>query len=339
MRETVRFAVGISFLVLASCAQIPARNTTAANPESRGNASTAGGFVSSSFRFRIVSPPGPVRNGETSITVGASEDLELLAFLSRQDDRNQISSWIPVEPAGRLLWTLRPVFPETGAFVVSLVGKRADDLGNSYLLLAQWSVVADSARADAAAHSPDGTISRSGGDSVRPSGEADPTPAARPLRPDAVKAAFAAAVDGGNMLEVRSGLAACSSKDPATKSAYMSALESILFETPPDRAAAVTACLEAAGMNPNLADGNGWSLLYSAVCADRIDMAKWLLSRGADVNVRGPGQTTVLHALTNEMDNPITPDRYADWARLFLLSGADIDAQNEYGLTAVNMAA
>lgn len=136
---------------------------------------------------------------------------------------------------------------------------------------------------------------------------------------------------------IRQWLKGCTSTESRRKKAYVAALRSVLFETDPADTTEAMRLLEEAGMDPNIADEQGWPLLSSAVNHDRIDVARWLLENGADVNARSRRGNTALHALAGPMDNP-TED-HIRWLELLTGYGAELDAQNENGMTPLCYAA
>jgi ankyrin repeat protein len=83
-------------------------------------------------------------------------------------------------------------------------------------------------------------------------------------------------------------------------------------------------------------DVESWTL-FSAVGADRIDVAEELLKKGADVNLRNSWGGTVLHVISVAMDNPV--EAGADWGRLLVKYGVDLNARDDDGYTALCLAA
>lgn len=74
-------------------------------------------------------------------------------------------------------------------------------------------------------------------------------------------------------------------------------------------------------------DGQGRSLLHGAAAFGRTEMARWLIDRGNPVN-----------AVTVEMTTPLIQASLAgqlEVARLLIARGADIEARNRYGRTAL----
>lgn len=74
-------------------------------------------------------------------------------------------------------------------------------------------------------------------------------------------------------------------------------------------------------------DSRGRSLLHGAAAYGHLEMARWLIDRGADVN-----------ALTVEMTTPLMQASLAgqiEIARMLIAKGADIEARNSHGRTAL----
>jgi ankyrin repeat protein len=95
---------------------------------------------------------------------------------------------------------------------------------------------------------------------------------------------------------------------------------------------ATLAALLDAGLSIELPDDSGFTLLDSAVIANRIDAARLLIARGANVNaVDKNGMTPLLFAASID---------YGDSAMVELLvkSGANRQARTKDGLTAVELA-
>jgi len=98
-----------------------------------------------------------------------------------------------------------------------------------------------------------------------------------------------------------------------------------------DDSATLSAMLDA-GVSVELADDSGFTLLDSAIIANRVDVARLLIARGANVNaVDQNGMTPLLYAASID---------YGDSAMIDLLvkSGADRAAKSKDGLTAVELA-
>ena len=116
------------------------------------------------------------------------------------------------------------------------------------------------------------------------------------------------------------------------KSSILSSAKSMLFETERSRMAAVFDRLAESGLDPNTTDEKGYPLLVTAVEQDRIDVAEWLLERGADANARikmGAGTYLYLLAIASPMDPPVQAT--VEWTRLFLKHGADPNIRNDEG--------
>jgi ankyrin repeat protein len=86
------------------------------------------------------------------------------------------------------------------------------------------------------------------------------------------------------------------------------------------------------GVSPNEIEQNGLGALQRAVLGNRVDIARLLISRGADINhVDNFGMTPLLYAASIDFgDNAMTD--------LLLRSGARADLRNRDGLTALDLA-
>lgn len=85
-----------------------------------------------------------------------------------------------------------------------------------------------------------------------------------------------------------------------------------------------------AGLNVNLSNEKGNSLLMLAAYNNSIDVAKLLLERGADVDKRNDRNQTPLAGVCFK--------GYTEMAQLLISYGADVDAQVGMGLTPLNCA-
>jgi ankyrin repeat protein/predicted esterase len=121
------------------------------------------------------------------------------------------------------------------------------------------------------------------------------------------------------------------------KSLSRNELESLLFDTDLAKLVEVFQRLQASGFDTEVADEYGRTLLFAAVGRDRIDVAEWLLQRGANVNAQDQYGDTVLHAIAFPMDNPVKAG--AEWGMLFVKYGADLNARDNDGDTALCLAA
>ena len=80
------------------------------------------------------------------------------------------------------------------------------------------------------------------------------------------------------------------------------------------------------------ADGNGITMLGRAALNNEVSMARWLITRGANVNVVDKlGMTPLLWAASMDFGDPAMIE-------LLLQSGARADARNRDGLTALDLA-
>lgn len=75
---------------------------------------------------------------------------------------------------------------------------------------------------------------------------------------------------------------------------------------------------------------DGWTALHYAASKGYLDISRFLLSNGADVNSKSPNETTPL----------MMASRYGhiEVVRLLLSSGADLALKNQQGLTAIDFA-
>ena len=85
-----------------------------------------------------------------------------------------------------------------------------------------------------------------------------------------------------------------------------------------------------AGLNVNLANEKGNTLLMLAAYNNSMDVAKLLLQRGACVDKRNDRNQTPLAGVCFK--------GYLDMAKLLIANGADVDAQVGMGLTPLNCA-
>ena len=272
------------------------------------------------YGLAVVEAPGQDTVGaETLIVVSSDQELELSAAVWRPGSTTSVGGATRVERTGNT-WRCRVAFPESGEYSLSIGVRRPGAGEKTYRGAAEWRVRAE----------------------VEPGARVtlwpEPSPVAgsgQAAAAAAAKAAFTAAIEAGNLPRIKACLEGCASRDVPTRAVSFQALEAGLFETGRSRTAEVLGLLAAAGLDPNLVDEDGATILQSAVDHDRMDVAAWLLERGADVNARGPYRTTALHALASVMDNPVAPGRHVDWLRLFLGYGVDLDARTDHGDTAL----
>ena len=84
----------------------------------------------------------------------------------------------------------------------------------------------------------------------------------------------------------------------------------------------------------NAADEHGWPPLHNAVINGYTDLLNWLLDRGADPNVAGPGGQTALHVAAI---HDSTRDRTI--IKTLIRRGADVNAPSDHGWTPLHVAA
>jgi len=93
-----------------------------------------------------------------------------------------------------------------------------------------------------------------------------------------------------------------------------------------------TRALLDAGADPNEADGDGFTLLYSAVIANHTEVARLPIEREARVNAVDPrGMTPLLYAASADFGDSSMVD-------LLLKMGASPAARTKEGLTAQDLA-
>lgn len=79
-------------------------------------------------------------------------------------------------------------------------------------------------------------------------------------------------------------------------------------------------------------------LLYSAVSRGGIDLVKLLIDRGADINDSDPYDNTTLLMRIVQPNTGISPQSKPVLVKLFLSKGADVNARNKNGATALSIA-
>lgn len=92
-----------------------------------------------------------------------------------------------------------------------------------------------------------------------------------------------------------------------------------------------------AGLDINIRDELGETLLMRAVFADEADFAAELLKRGVDINARNKEGETALHIAVMHGDAPEYGD-YPDMMQMLLKAGADASICNAEGQTAEDLA-
>lgn len=86
------------------------------------------------------------------------------------------------------------------------------------------------------------------------------------------------------------------------------------------------------GADVNVRDNKGWAPLFHASAQYQLDLVKLLLSKGADVNVRDNNGAS---ALKTVCWFPQLDDKKMEIVRLLIHAGADIDAKDNFGGTAL----
>lgn len=80
------------------------------------------------------------------------------------------------------------------------------------------------------------------------------------------------------------------------------------------------------GLDPNLQNKYGWTLLHITIRRDRRDMVAYLLEKGADINrIDGVGWTPLMEAVMDDMD---------ELCKFLIDKGADTSIANQRGATA-----
>ena len=94
------------------------------------------------------------------------------------------------------------------------------------------------------------------------------------------------------------------------------------------------------GLDLNVCDEGGWSLLHHAAYNGDVEFAKYLLSQGMEVDKRAflpdhniiTGQTP-LHALVFGAETKTAPESVIECAKFLVEKGAEIDAEDSTGET------
>ena len=331
MKSTVLWIVAVVF-VLSSCAGTQLRDSAGNAAETERTTVSSGSTAPArqaedagdwfveyptlrEYGLTIVDAPRQKTVGaQTLIVIYSAGDLELIASVFRPGSNTSVGGMTEVEHSGDT-WLCRIAFPESGEFEVMLLARRVAEEENSFHGMAEWHLRAEMKPGERASFL---------------------TPKSAPARAFSLseaKAALADAVEAGDIPEIRGWLARCSNGDEREKAAAVSALKSVLLETEPQRGAEIRDLLEEAGLDANLTDEEGRTLLQSSVFSNRMDVAAWLLAQGAEVNARSPAGSTVLHYLPFSVSEPLP------WVRLFLRYGVDVNAQNDSGDTPLYYAA
>ncbi len=108
--------------------------------------------------------------------------------------------------------------------------------------------------------------------------------------------------------------------------------QSPMLSLPTTSNTATAATLLGLGANVNEVDADGINMLQWAAIANRADMARFLISKGADLNhADHHGMTALLYAASIDFGN-------SDMIDLLLKSGANPNARTPQGLTALDLA-
>jgi len=331
MKQIIPWIVVVMFL-LGSCAGTPVRDAAGASAEAdqasvssapvapAGSAARAGDWFIEYPTLRaygltiVEAPRGNSVGAETLIVVSSSEKLDLIASVFRPGSTTSVSGMTQVKRSGDT-WRCRIAFPESDDFQVVLSARRPTDEQNTYHGVAEWHLRAE----------------------VKPGERASFLPAKRERSPafssSDAKQALSTAVERGDVAQIKTWLTRASSANEREKAAAFPALESVLFQTEPERGAEIRDLLEAAGLDANLTDPKGRTLLQISIFNNRMDTAAWLLKQGANVNAQSRSGDTVLHYLPFSVSEPLP------WLSLFLTYGVDVDAQDNTGDTALCYAA
>ncbi len=90
------------------------------------------------------------------------------------------------------------------------------------------------------------------------------------------------------------------------------------------------------GANPELRTESGWTALHCAACWANFEVVALLLSHGVDVNARSNGHLTPLHLAINSTEAP--ERQYATVAYLLEAPGVDLGAVSGAGDTPLVLA-
>ena len=91
------------------------------------------------------------------------------------------------------------------------------------------------------------------------------------------------------------------------------------------------------GCPVNLANDLGYTLLMSACASYRVGVVTFLLDSSADIRLRTTDGRTALHAAVSA--SPSLPVDQAECVRQLLVRGAEVDAQDQSGITPLMSAA
>ncbi|HUX21537.1 MAG TPA: ankyrin repeat domain-containing protein [Spirochaetia bacterium] len=259
------------------------------------------------FGMKLLEGPlSEIVGSQIDVVVTSDQDLKLLASVWKPGSNTSVPGMTRIDRTGNI-WRIRYIFPETGSFRATISTKAASAPGNTYTVVAEW------------------TLST--------------TVAPTPVRESVVavesppKFDLSTAIVGNEIEQIRAWLRSDIDQSSSAASDIVEQVKLSLFDKDKSTAPKVFTALAAAGLDPNMRDAEKVPLLFSAIEYDRLDVGKWLLARGADARARSDNGVTALHLIARLMDNPTR--RQVEWARLLIGSGADINAQTADGETAV----
>lgn len=329
MRPGLLYLLGAA-LLLSSCSQTPVRDAPAGTFGSlhrSGGSADKPWFISfpTLIEYGLTVHEAPQQNtvgSKVLIVVSSSQELELSADVWRHGSTTSVGEMTRVEKADGI-WRCHITFPETGEFLVTLSVRRPGAAKSSYHGVAQWLLHADVKPEEHA--------------TVRQAGSAPVSPARLQVNKAALTASMKAALEGNNIPAISAILRKCDSGDRGERAAAFAALKAAYFESDPRETPGIWHLLESAGMDPEVKDENDFPILFHSVLCNRIDAATRLLEQGAQVNKENGSGVTVLHILSDPMDNSV--DSFTDWVRLFLRYRINLDARTREGDTALSYAA
>ena len=166
---------------------------------------------------------------------------------------------------------------------------------------------------------------------------------AAPEDSKAIRSALDSALERKSVADLAAWLTHCGSDKSwdDEKNVYGDALVDLICGTDFVKRPGSSELLKSAGINWNLPLGwTGLTLLQNAVDLNKMDVGVWLLDSGADVNARGSGGDTALHAFSiGEYEGPLPADAQTEWIRFLVRRGAELNARGYAGHTAIYNAA
>lgn len=283
------------------------------------------------FGVRILEAPEGAEVGPVASILAACGPGVLLQFsVSCSGPPDASGGMTRMEPSGEG-FRYRIAFPRSGEYRVTLSARRRDDPVTAFRTVAEWDFRSTVKPGERIVLVP-----------ATPSAPASPAPgtASSPPPPRSEKefrAALEAALSARDFPALRSFLGTLESGDSREKAAAWNALRAVLDATVEHEVPEALRRLKSAGMDPNLKDNFGSPLLFWAADTDRIEAAAWLLDQGARADARGRTGDGVFHVLADIFEEE--PRAPAAWVRLLVSRGADPNARNQDGATALCWAA